>query len=162
MYGECAQTLLAFDCDGVLVDSEPIASRVLAEVLCEIGFALTAQQVVARYTGISLPAVLARIEAEWGRKLPAEFALLLGERHRAALDAGLKLFAAQCMAFAPRHCLVVEDSVAGVLAARAAGMRALGFVGGGHTRAGDVAVLLAAGALAVFNDMQDLPALAHL
>ena len=30
--------LVIFDCDGVLVDSEPIASRILAEALTEIGF----------------------------------------------------------------------------------------------------------------------------
>ena len=47
--------LAIFDCDGVLVDSEPIASRVLAEALTEIGFPLTPQQAIDRYTGISLP-----------------------------------------------------------------------------------------------------------
>ncbi len=38
-----APLLVLFECDGVLVDSEPIASRVLAEALSEIGFPLTAQ-----------------------------------------------------------------------------------------------------------------------
>ena len=47
----------------------------------------------------------------------------------------LFLHAAQCMGVAPRDCLVVEDAPAGIEAAEAAGMRALGFVGGGHLAA---------------------------
>jgi beta-phosphoglucomutase-like phosphatase (HAD superfamily) len=84
-----APLLVVFDCDGVLVDSEPVASRVLAEALSEIGFPLTAQQAIDRYMGISLGAVLARVEAEWGRQLPAGFAARLGERDQAAFAAEL-------------------------------------------------------------------------
>lgn len=47
----------------------------------------------------------------------------------------LFLHAAQSMGVAPRDCLVVEDAPAGIEAAEAAGMRALGFVGGGHLAA---------------------------
>ena len=194
MSGARAPMLVIFDCDGVLVDSEPIASRVLAEALSEIGFPLTAQQAIDRYTGISVGAVLARVEAEWGRRLPADFAALLGERDRAAFAAELQpvsgvvemlagldlprcvassgsiekirsnlritgllpylephlfsatmvargkpapdlfLHAAAMMAVPPARCVVVEDSLAGVRAARAAGMRVFGFHGGGHAR----------------------------
>lgn len=42
----------------------------------------------------------------------------------------LFLFAAERMGVAPGRCLVIEDSRAGVEAARAAGMRCLGFHGG--------------------------------
>ena len=35
--------LVIFDCDGVLVDSEPIANRVLAQSLSEIGLATTVE-----------------------------------------------------------------------------------------------------------------------
>ena len=40
--------LVIFDSDGVLVDSEPIASRVLAEALSEIGYATSARDAIAR------------------------------------------------------------------------------------------------------------------
>ena len=72
--------LIIFDCDGVLVDSEPVAARVLARELTSIGFPLTAEECIARYTGISMPSVVACIEAEFARELPADFA----ERVRAA------------------------------------------------------------------------------
>lgn len=44
----------------------------------------------------------------------------------------LFLYAANALDIAPARCLVIEDSVNGVLAARAAGMTAWGFLGGGH------------------------------
>ncbi|MBV8977802.1 MAG: HAD-IA family hydrolase [Alphaproteobacteria bacterium] len=58
----------------------------------------------------------------------------------------LFLHAAANIAVAPRHCLVVEDSVNGVLAARAAGMRVWGFAGGAHMTDACRPNLLAAGA----------------
>lgn len=69
----------------------------------------------------------------------------------------LFLFAATSMGAAPHRCCVIEDSVAGVDAAVAAGMRALGFVGGSHaTPALDDALRLR-GANPVFRRMSDLP-----
>ena len=73
-------TLVIFDCDGVLVDSEVVAARVLARELTAIGFPLTADDCAGRYTGISMGSVLSRVEEEWGRPPPADFT----ERVRAA------------------------------------------------------------------------------
>ena len=73
----------------------------------------------------------------------------------------LFLYAAERMGGMPERCVVIEDSLPGVTAAVAAGMRVIGFVGASHCRPGDAARLSAQGAIAVIDDMaQLLPALA--
>ncbi|HEY1961234.1 MAG TPA: HAD family phosphatase [Rhizomicrobium sp.] len=69
------------------------------------------------------------------------------------------LHAAEALGVAPQACVVIEDSVNGVAAARAAGMRVWGFRGGGHMN--DVAAerLLAAGAERVVADWAEAAAL---
>lgn len=71
----------------------------------------------------------------------------------------LFLHAAERMHSRPSRCLVIEDSVAGVQAALAAGMCVLGFVGGSHCAADRAEALRAAGAARVFDCMRRLPAL---
>ncbi len=82
--------LVIFDCDGVLVDSEMIASRVLAEMLTEVGYAVTPQDCRERFTGISFPAVVALVEADWGRALPPDFERRVRARDADAFAAKLK------------------------------------------------------------------------
>lgn len=67
------------------------------------------------------------------------------------------LLAAERSGASPRDCLVVEDSVAGVVAAGRAGMRVVGFTGGLHTYPGHGEKLRAAGALDIIGHMRDLP-----
>ena len=72
----------------------------------------------------------------------------------------LFLHAARAMGVEPKDCLVVEDSVAGVIAGRAAGMRVFGFVGASHFSPLDEgANLTEAGAELLFDDMARLPGL---
>jgi HAD superfamily hydrolase (TIGR01509 family) len=70
-------------------------------------------------------------------------------------DPGLLLHAAQTLGVHPSRCVVVEDSLSGIHAAKAAGMRVLGFTGG------DPGAELELGAVCadLFHRMCDLPAL---
>jgi beta-phosphoglucomutase-like phosphatase (HAD superfamily) len=75
----------------------------------------------------------------------------------------LFLHAAQALGVDPGACLVLEDSVNGVIAARAAEMRVWGFLGGGHAHDRLGAGLLAAGAERLVRDWQEAaPLLASL
>jgi HAD superfamily hydrolase (TIGR01509 family) len=67
----------------------------------------------------------------------------------------LFLHAAKALDIPPGECLVLEDSVNGVIAARAAGMRVWGFLGGGHAHDRLGARLTAAGAERLVRDWQE-------
>jgi HAD superfamily hydrolase (TIGR01509 family) len=54
--------LVIFDCDGVLVDSEPIASRVTAEVMTELGIPTTPEEAARLFLGDTLANVVRGIE----------------------------------------------------------------------------------------------------
>jgi beta-phosphoglucomutase-like phosphatase (HAD superfamily) len=71
----------------------------------------------------------------------------------------LFLLAAQALGIAPADCLVIEDSLHGVIGARAAGMTVWGFLGGGHADAALGARLMGAGAERI---VQDWPEAARL
>jgi HAD superfamily hydrolase (TIGR01509 family) len=79
------------------------------------------------------------------------------ERGKPAPD--LFLFAATQMTTSPERCLVIEDSIAGITGALAAGMTVFGFHGGSHCRPGYGDRLRAAGAAVTFDDMRQLPGL---
>ena len=76
---------------------------------------------------------------------------IVGQQYNAWLARNQILHAARTMGVDPERCAVVEDSVYGVRAAVAAGMRAYGF-GGGLT----APELLAAEGAVVFDRMIDL------
>ncbi len=81
---------MIFDCDGVLVDSEPIANRVLALSLSEIGLATTVESSMRDYMGRSWPACVEIFEARLGRPLPPAFEASFWARAEAALRAELR------------------------------------------------------------------------
>jgi HAD superfamily hydrolase (TIGR01509 family) len=211
--------LVIFDVDGVLVDSEVVSNRVLVRELAAMGHVFDEAETARAFTGLSVPEIKSRIEAERGRPLPDDFAERLWRADRDAFAAALKPVAgvaealrripiAKCVAssgslekirysltltglletfdgrlfsahgvprgkpapdlflFAARHlgvdagaCVVVEDSVPGILAAKAAAMRVFGFAGASHAGPGYAEDLRAAGADQVFTDMEELPAL---
>ncbi len=74
--------LAIFDCDGVLVDSEVISSRMLAEALAREGLELTLAATRAEFQGLLLPDIRVRAEALLGRVLPEDW-LVRYEQDRA-------------------------------------------------------------------------------
>ena len=203
--------LVILDCDGVLVDSELIANRVMADAVNGMGLEMTLEEVMATFTGVAMADVLRRIAERLGRPPPEDFVARFRARTYevfrrelrpvdgilAALDRitlptciassgphekmqvtlavtgllarfqgrifsaddvgrgkphpDLFLHAADSLGVGPSLCVVVEDSVPGVLAAAAAGMRAFAYVS--HA---DPADLVRAGAR-VFHSMDELP-----
>ncbi len=210
--------VVIFDCDGVLVDSEVISLGVTRRMLAEAGLSLSDDETRKRFLGKRQDAVLRRVEAELGARLPTDFTGALSREILATFERDLKgvegvrqavagldarvcvasssaperlrfalrvtgyealfapnifssaevprgkphpdlfLFAARTLGAAPEYCLVIEDSVAGVTAARAAGMIVFGFVGGSHFSVpAQTEELTAAGADLIFDDMARLP-----
>ncbi|WP_414689836.1 HAD family hydrolase [Nocardioides sp.] len=206
--------LVIFDCDGVLVDSERLTTKVEARVLTELGWPMEQAEVVRRWMGRTSQAQLAEVSARLGSEAAARFdarttdelhaafeteleaiagipALLdhldahgiatcvasSGTHHRMSVTlrvTGLRerfegriysgtevvhgkpapdlfLHAAAGMGVDPHRCVVVEDSVFGVQAGVAAGMRVYGFAGG----LTPAAALADAGA-EVVHEMSDL------
>lgn len=181
---------MIFDCDGILVDSERLTAEISAEILTAAGWALSADDVLARFTGCTDEYWKAEVERRTGRVVDAAWEAEHGSRYEQAFDDRLQavpgiadvlpslvapfcvasngsrarvrgnlrrvgllehfegavfsahdvgagkpepdlfLHAAARMGVAPDQCVVVEDSVPGVTAARAAGMRCLAYVGG--------------------------------
>ena len=212
-------SMIIFDCDGVLVDSEVIKSEVVARQLATLGISIAGAalrerfsgvpdremyQVLSSETGVPVPpehieqthalkishcgakgealampgihACLDRLRGAaicvasssspnmlghllrqarlWDRFAPNIFSAAEVKRGKPAPD--LFLLAAARMAVAPERCLVVEDSLAGIAAAKAAAMTSVGFAGGCHCGSGHADQLRRAGAQAVFTTMGSL------
>lgn len=209
--------LVIFDCDGVLVDSEPLACASFSRAVRAEGLDWSVEETMRRVMGLSLKTSLEICEAELGRKLPGDFlekmqAVTYQTFRDAPLQpvAGVKdavsalqaagidtcvassgapekmrftlgltglwdlfdgrifsasqvprgkpfpdlfLHAAISMNVQPFDCVVVEDSLPGIQAARAAGMKALAYAG--EPYANRDALQKAGGR--VFDDMKQLP-----
>lgn len=63
---EWIPALVIFDCDGVLVDSEPIANRLIAEALSKAGLPLSGDEALERYRGGKLTRIKLRVEEDLG------------------------------------------------------------------------------------------------
>ena len=76
---------VVFDCDGVLVDSEPITCGVLAEMLVELGLDFDVDRTIKTFMGKSVKDEMTAIEAMIGRKLEADWHPQFCRRRDAAL-----------------------------------------------------------------------------
>jgi HAD superfamily hydrolase (TIGR01509 family) len=79
-----------FDCDGVLVDSEPITNGVLREMLDELGWTLTAAECMRLFIGKAVKDERAIIEANTGRPLTEEWLALFRQRRNERLEQQLR------------------------------------------------------------------------
>ncbi len=82
--------MVIFDCNGVLVDSEPIAATVLSEALGRIGVALSAAGVMRRFHGRRPADIFAAIETATGKKLPPGFSAVVATATLKRLRAELR------------------------------------------------------------------------
>ena len=62
--------LIIFDCDGVLVNSEPIGNRLIAEALTYAGLPMSSDGALYEFLGGKLTLIKVGAEEKLGRKLP--------------------------------------------------------------------------------------------
>jgi HAD superfamily hydrolase (TIGR01509 family) len=94
-----------FDCDGVLVDSEPITNGVLRQMLNEAGWALTQAECEQLFIGKAVRDERARIERETGRPLTEDWMRAFYARRDERLRAELRTMpgALEAVVAAHRH-----------------------------------------------------------
>lgn len=79
--------LVIFDCDGVLVDSEPVANRLVADEMTLLGWAMTPREANDTFLGMTLTDMVPVIEARLGRALPEGWKPMIMERTMQAMAA---------------------------------------------------------------------------
>jgi len=82
-----------FDCDGVLVDSEPITNRVLTEMLGELGWHLSVEETMRIFVGKAVKDEASLIEARTGFAITTDWLMQFRARRNAALDDELQAIA---------------------------------------------------------------------
>ncbi|MBK8616785.1 MAG: HAD hydrolase-like protein [Anaerolineales bacterium] len=65
--------LVIFDCDGVLVNSEPLANQVYVEMLAEHGFQVNAEEYLQKYSGAAIHKRLETTSQQLNWVPPADF-----------------------------------------------------------------------------------------
>src|SRR6267154_1930635 len=134
--GNGGPDLIIFDCDGVLVDSERITARVFADMLGELGLAVTLQDLFDRFVDKFSGRMFSVTDVTRGKPFPDLF-----------------LYAAARFGVPPSRCAVIEDTPTGVSAGVAAGMTVYGYCALTPAH-----LLTEAGAHRTFDRMERLPA----
>ncbi len=82
--------LVIFDCDGVLVDSEPISLRTFTEALHDLGLDLSEEQMFDNFVGYSMKHCMELVHKLLGRPTPENFVAELQARTFERFKAELK------------------------------------------------------------------------
>lgn len=122
-----------FDCDGVLVDSEPITNAVLREMLHELGWRISEEEGIRRFIGRALRDERHVIEEHTGVRIDEDWLAEFRRRRNAALLEGLApvdgareaVVAARGLVGDRFACVTGADRVKVELQLRAAGLDAL-------------------------------------
>jgi len=99
---------ILFDCDGVLVDSEPITNGVLRDMLEESGWAMSPQACFQFFVGKAVRDERATIEARTGQPLTEAWMRTFYERRNRELDARLTAIAGAHAAVEAAHAHVSQ------------------------------------------------------
>ena len=81
--------LVIFDCDGVLVDTEPVSGRVLTEMINAAGWPIDYAGVRTRFEGETLANIAAGVQEQIGRPLPRGWVDAFRARRDDAFRAGI-------------------------------------------------------------------------
>lgn len=92
-----------FDCDGVLVDSEPITNGVLRDLLEESGWSMTTAECMRFFIGKAVRDERATIEARTGQPLTEEWMQRFYARRNLALEARLDVISGAHAAVEAAH-----------------------------------------------------------
>jgi HAD superfamily hydrolase (TIGR01509 family) len=82
--------LVIFDCDGVLVDTEPVSNRVMAQAITEAGLPMSADAVAGAFEGMRLADIAAAVEKELGASLPEGWVLDFEQRRAIEFKKGVE------------------------------------------------------------------------
>jgi HAD superfamily hydrolase (TIGR01509 family) len=94
-----------FDCDGVLVDSEPITNGVLRDMLEELGWTLSSEECMRLFIGKAVKDEVALIEAKTGQAITDDWMNRFRERRNEGLVARVKPIRGAVEAAAAIHTL---------------------------------------------------------
>ena len=82
--------LIIFDCDGVLVDSEAIGNKFIAEALTELGIETSADEALAEFLGGKLTQIKLAVEKRLDRNLADDWVDKIYEKQFAEFKRSLK------------------------------------------------------------------------